>query len=176
MFFVFFVTIYKTLHRKLKTSNKFFWYMKILIWLGYVTKVVFRLTLSSDDSETSKIGLENLTNIHYHVGSNKLIKLCRKNITVCTTFSKIYDVLSFVLWCPLRFPHKTIFGLSLPPVVCRRVMFYLRYLYLFAYSGVQHILCCIFALFVFVSECQFVIAPLVFSNVYVLAKIILPQE
>ena len=23
--------------------------------------------------------------------------------------------------CPLRFPHKTMFGSSLPPVVCRRV-------------------------------------------------------
>jgi hypothetical protein len=52
---------------------------------------------------------------------------------------------------------------SLPPVVCRRarVLFtlcvsveglvsYLRYLCLFAYSGVQHILCCVFVLFFFV--------------------------
>jgi len=30
------------------------------------------------------------------------------------------------------------------------LMSYLRYLYLFTYSGVQHILCCVFALFVFV--------------------------
>jgi hypothetical protein len=25
-----------------------------------------------------------------------------------------------VLWCLLRFPHKTLFGSSLPPVVCGR--------------------------------------------------------
>ena len=37
-----------------------------------------------------------------------------------------FYVLSSVLWCPLRFPHKNDFG----------------YLCLFAYSGVHHILCC----------------------------------
>ena len=34
-------------------------------------------------------------------------------------------------------------------------MSYLRYLCLFANSGVQHILCCVFGLFVFVLCCQF---------------------
>jgi len=53
---------------------------------------------------------------------------------------------------------------------------YFRYLCLLAYSGVQHIaLCCIFALFVFVLytlgcqfflDCQILIAPSVFSTVY----------
>ena len=75
------------------------------------------------------------------------------------------------------------FGSSLPPVVCCRahvlstssvgeLMSYLRYLCLFAYSGVQHILCCVFVLFFFdlcilpVSlDCPFLIAPSVFSNV-----------
>ena len=58
-------------------------------------------------------------------------------------------------------------------------MSYLRYLCLFAYSGVQHILCCVFAMIVFVLclvfpmlpvslDCQFLIAPSVFSNVYFL--------
>ena len=39
------------------------------------------------------------------------------------------------------FRIKTMFGFSLPPVVCRRshVLFTL-----FVYSGVQHILCCVF--------------------------------
>jgi len=55
------------------------------------------------------------------------------------------------------------------------LMSYLRYLYLFAYSGVQHILCCVFVLFVFVwctLYCQFLWIvhfwlPLsVFFNVY----------
>ena len=36
--------------------------------------------------------------------------------------------------------------LFLPPVVCRRHMSYLRYLCLFVYSGVQHILCCVLCL------------------------------
>ena len=49
-------------------------------------------------------------------------------------------------------------GSSLPPVVCRRVMFYLRYLCFFAHSGVQRILCFDFVSFLFVLCnlcCQF---------------------
>jgi hypothetical protein len=52
-------------------------------------------------------------------------------------------------------------------------MSYLRYLCLFVYSGVQHILCCILNLFRLVYpmlsvslDCPFLIAPSVFSNVY----------
>jgi hypothetical protein len=53
-------------------------------------------------------------------------------------------------------------------------MSYLRYLCLFVYSGVQHILCCVFVLFFFVLlpmlpvclDCPFVTAPSVFTNVY----------
>jgi len=46
-------------------------------------------------------------------------------------------------------------------------MSYLRYLYLFAYSGVQHMLCCVFVLSFFVLllvslDCPFFIAPSVF--------------
>jgi hypothetical protein len=51
------------------------------------------------------------------------------------------------MWCPLRFPHKTMLGSS-----------FLRYLCLLAYSGVQHILCYVFVLFVFLLCtlcCQF---------------------
>ena len=54
----------------------------------------------------------------------------------------------------------------------------LRYLFLFANSGVLHILCCVFVLFIFVLflvysklavslDCPLLIAPSVFSNVYV---------
>ena len=59
---------------------------------------------------------------------------------------------------------------------------YLRYLYLylFVHSGFQHILCCVFALFVFVLclvyhmlpvslDCPFLIAPSVFPSVYLKA-------
>jgi hypothetical protein len=54
-------------------------------------------------------------------------------------------------------------------------MSYLRYLCLFAYSGVQHILCCVFLFCLSSScvpnvavsqDCPFLIAPSVFSNVY----------
>jgi hypothetical protein len=54
---------------------------------------------------------------------------------------------------------------------------HVRYLSLLAYSGVQQILCCVFALFVFVLclvspmlpvslDCPFLIAPSGFSSVY----------
>jgi hypothetical protein len=66
--------------------------------------------------------------------------------------------LSSVLWWPLRFPHKTIFGSYLPPVVCRRAHVLFTLFVFIAYSGVQHILCCVFVLFFFVLCtlcCQF---------------------
>ena len=44
-----------------------------------------------------------------------------------------------------NFHMKTMFGWSLPPIVS-----YLRYLCLFEYSGVQHILCCVLLWYVFV--------------------------
>ena len=51
-------------------------------------------------------------------------------------------------------------------------MFYLSYLYLFAHSGVQHILCCVFLcllypMFPVSLGCPFLIAPSVFSDVYI---------
>ena len=51
------------------------------------------------------------------------------------------------------------------------LVFYLRYLCLFAHSGVQHTLYCVFVLFFFVMlpvslDCPFLIAPSVISNVY----------
>ena len=63
--------------------------------------------------------------------------------------------------CDVRYDvlKKTMFGSSLPPVVCRRVhVLFIRYMCLFTYIGVQHLLCCVFVLFVFVSCtlcCQF---------------------
>ena len=45
---------------------------------------------------------------------------------------------------------KTMFGSSLPSVVCRGgggLMSYLRYLCLHAHSRVQHVLCCVFVSF-----------------------------
>ena len=67
--------------------------------------------------------------------------------------------------------YYVMFGSSLPLVVCRREHVLLRYLYLFAYSGVLHILCCVFVPRVYpmlpVSlDCPFLIAPPSFSNMY----------
>jgi hypothetical protein len=49
-------------------------------------------------------------------------------------------------------------------------MSYLRYLCLFSYSGVKHILCRVFVLFVFILSVSldwpFLIVPSVFSNIY----------
>jgi hypothetical protein len=60
-------------------------------------------------------------------------------------------VLRSVLWCPQRIPHqKTMFGLFLPPVFCWRADGLSTFYVLLEYSGVQHILFCVFALFVFV--------------------------
>jgi len=60
----------------------------------------------------------------------------------------------------LRFPHKTMFGSSLPLVVCRRanVLFTLFIFGCYSgaqhtLSGVRHTLCCIVLLFCFSSSC-----------------------
>ena len=81
--------------------------------------------------------------------------------------------------CDVRYDFriKKMFGSSLHPVVCRRahVLFTLC---LFVHGGVQHTLCCVFVLFYFVLctlcwqvfflVCPFLIAPSVFSNVYLI--------
>jgi len=58
---------------------------------------------------------------------------------------------------------------------------YLRCLCLFAHSGIQHILCCIFLRIVFTVlpgslDCHFLIAPSVFSNVYLKGSMALLLE
>ena len=62
------------------------------------------------------------------------------------------------------------FGSSLHPVGGGR-MSYLSYLCLFAYSGVEHILCCVVLRLVYhmmplSQNCPFFIPPSVFSNAY----------
>jgi hypothetical protein len=78
------------------------------------------------------------------------------------------------------FSIKTMFGSSLPPVVCKKrevcvgggIMSYLRYLCLFAHSWVLLILSCVFVslglvypMFPVSTDCPFLVAPSVFSNV-----------
>ena len=64
-------------------------------------------------------------------------------------------------------------------------MSYVRLLCLFAHSGDQHIFCCVFALFFFVLympvlpvllDCPYLIAPSVFSNVYIETQSSKPAE
>ena len=97
---------------------------------------------------------------------------------------RIFNICVFTFWvlsCDVRydFRKQMMFGSSLPPVVYRRLMSYLRYLCLFAYSGDQDILCCVFVLFFFVLCtlcCHFLwivnvfAVPSVFSNVYLSTK------
>ena len=94
---------------------------------------------------------------------------------LCCPIMCLY-VLSYALWCPLQFPYKN--DVQLTVRLCLQsfvggLMSYLHYLCLFAYSGVQHILCCAFVLFVFVlpnvasfSGLSIFDCPSVFSYVY----------
>ena len=85
------------------------------------------------------------------------------------------SVLSSVLWWPQRFPHKTMFGSSLTPVVCRRAdVSFMLFVLVFVYTDVQSILCCGFFFVLCLAypilpvslDCSFLITPSVFSNVY----------
>ena len=94
---------------------------------------------------------------HFLVGSMLLIL---KYFVVCCPFMCL-SVLSFLI--------KTMFGSSLPQLFTGGFMSYLRDL--FAHSGVQHIVCCVFLHFVYpvltVSlDFSFLIALSVLSNVY----------
>ena len=88
----------------------------------------------------------------------------------------------FTFWvrcCDVRYDFniKAMFGSSLPLVTLRRAHVYLRYtsMCLFAQSGVQHILCsvwfgfsssCVPVMLPVSLDCQILIAPSVFFNVY----------
>jgi hypothetical protein len=60
-------------------------------------------------------------------------------------------------------------------------MSYLRYLCLLAYSGVQHILCCVFLHLLYLMlpvplDCPILIASSVFSNIYFLNMKLIMQK
>ena len=74
----------------------------------------------------------------------------------------IFSFVSVVLSCSVRLYLQLFIG---------ECVYYLRYLYLLAHSGVQHILCCVFALLFFILCTQFLWnvifdCPSVLSNVY----------
>ena len=78
-------------------------------------------------SNTAGNKKQKLLTLPEHLSSHRFVggvraahrfrSLCCPTMCVC--------VLDSVLWCPLRFPHTTMFGSSLPPVVCRSVLFML---------------------------------------------------
>ena len=47
------------------------------------------------------------------------VRVAHLFIFLCCPITCLY-VLGSMFWCPLRFPHKTLLGSSLPPVVYRR--------------------------------------------------------
>jgi hypothetical protein len=64
-------------------------------------------------------------------------------------------MISVFTCCDVRyhFRIKMMLGSSLPPVI-GGLASYLRYVCLFTYSGVLHVLCCVFVLFMLVLSCQ----------------------
>jgi hypothetical protein len=70
---------------------------------------------------------------------------------LCCPIMYLY-VLRSVLWCPLRFPHKTMFGSSLPPVVCRKAI-RLIYVICVCLRRVVSTTYCVVFLFCFCSSC-----------------------
>jgi len=80
---------------------------------------------------------QELLTFREHMGSAPVfggVRVAHRFSFLCWHSMCLY-ILSSVLRCPLRFPHKTVFGLSIPPVVCRRA----RVLFmLFAFACVSY--------------------------------------
>ena len=81
---------------------------------------------------------------HYLVGFVLL------NLWFSENHCPLYSVFSF--WLPFRYLHVCDFSIIKSLVLCRGLMSYLHCVCLFMYSGhrVQHILCCVSVLFLFV--------------------------
>jgi hypothetical protein len=129
-----------------------------------------------------------LLTLHEHLSSPRFyggVRVAHLFIFLCCAIMCLY-VLSSVLWCPLRFPQKMMFGSFLPPVVWRGHD--VRFVSTSSCLEGGHVL---FTLFVFVCvlscptyivlyfssywypmlsvsfNCPFLIARSVFSNVYI---------
>jgi len=106
---------------------------------------------------------------------HNFMERCLKILELHTSVHYMFHILHRKF--PLRFPHKN----EVPLVFTSRCLFdelmsYLRYLCLFAYSGVQHILCCVFVLFFFVLgtlcfqfslDCQFFVLALRYTLMFI---------
>ena len=89
----------------------------------------------------------------------------------------VYSLSEFRCDVRYEFRIETIFVRLYPQLFVGGLMSYLHYLCFWACSGVQHILCCVFVLFVFVLclmypmlpislDCNYFYFPSVFSNVF----------
>jgi hypothetical protein len=114
--------------------------------------------------------------VHYVHSINLILQLCnqyllplklriRLPLFLCCP-SKCLYVLSSVLWCPLRFPHKNDVRLSLPPVICRMthvlftlfVFVYIRWcpthiMLWFCFVCLHLVSCIVFTLCLVTSSC-----------------------
>ena len=66
-----------------------------------------------------------------------------------------FYVLSSMLWCSLRFPQKTMFGSSLPPVVCRSVHVLFTLFCVCLHIVVSNTYCVVFFFVLCILCCQF---------------------
>ena len=92
----------------------------------------------------------------------------------CVVLLSVFTFWFYVVVSVTDFRIKTMFGSCLPLVVLGEIMSYLRYLCLFAHSGVQHILRCICVLFFFIlcALCSQFWLPLRYSlYVYLLPSV-----
>jgi hypothetical protein len=81
--------------------------------------------------------------------------ICTSLWWICLGFFGAVLLCVFMIWilcCDVHcdFRIQTIFSSSLHPVVCRRAHALFALFVFVAHSGVQHILCCVFAVFVLV--------------------------
>ena len=87
---------------------------------------------------------QELLTLHEHLSSLPVFCWGPRCISFLCCSIMHLSVLSSVLWCPLRFTNKTMFGSSLPPVVCRRAhVSFMLFVFVFVYSDVQSILRCV---------------------------------
>jgi len=118
-----------------------FWNNKSIMYIAYANvKVIW-----TDTDEYWYLNWYWINRLFGGVSIAHLLNICLCCPVMC------FNVLSSVLWCPLWFPNINYvrFLLNLQLVV-GGLMSYLRYLWLPVNSGVQCMLCCVFALFFFV--------------------------
>jgi hypothetical protein len=103
----------------------------------------------------------------------KRFETCKVNIIYCNFFIKTCAAHNFTE--NSLFHNKMLFRFIGPQLFVGGIMSYLRYLCLFVHTGVQHILCCVFLLFLFVLCTPYVASFSVHSSwsiVYPLGKYI----